>query len=104
MEINIDNGFKVIIKKLIEESLENDKLNIKEMEKKMTNKIDSLHKNTEFFKAILATAMTLDETIKFAESNNRRIPLFSLTDIITGAVIELEKSGFVKIIREEDEE
>ena len=48
--------------------------------------------------------MTLDETIKFAESNNRRIPLFSLTDIITGAVIELEKSGFVKIIREEDEE
>ena len=96
------------IKKLIE-GLENDKLNIREKTREIEDEINSLHKNTRFFKAILAAALALDKTIELTldktteltKSENQRIPLFSLADIITGIVINFEKEGFIKIVKEE---
>ena len=98
MEINKESELGKLLKKIIEEQGTS---NNGEKIKEMTNEIGSLHKDTKFFKAILAAALALDKTTEFTESKNQRIPLFSLADIITGIVINFEKEGFIKIVKEE---
>ena len=73
----------------------------KEVEGEKDNVIE-LRRNTELFKTTLTMAESLMETIEFAKREGRKISIVSMSEILTGILVVLEKRDFIRIIREEE--